>query len=369
MVRSLSLTLFLGLWIGITAAAQAQGEGKADAGNAAEQLKKSPNDPQLFNAYMSESAKGVFALMNTDPAAAEKKVAEMETLLKSLDPTEPQAQQLRDRGLSALRFYRDEIDLAKTSLEDLVKQVTTSPDDLIQLNKYFRKAANEVAGLTRTDPDKATEKLKAMKDVFATVKEKSKVPNARGQVERFEQNLGNLEKQIEAGRKLLALVGKDAAPMNIETWINGKAISNDDLKGKVVLLDFWAVWCGPCIATFPHLREWNEKYADKGLVMIGLTNYYNYSWDEAANQAKRSDGEVPHDQEHVMLEKFAKQHNLSHRFGVTKDRSLASYYGVSGIPHVVVIDQAGKIRMVRVGSGEKNAKDIGDLLEQLLAAK
>lgn len=369
MVRSLSFALLLGLCFGLSAAAVAKDEGKPEAGAAAERLAKSPNDPQLFNAYMSESAKAVFELMTTNPAAAEKKVAEMETLLKSLAPTEPQAQQLRDRGLSALRFYRDEIDLAKTSLEDLVKQVTTNPDDLIQLNKYFRKAANEVAGLTRTAPDKATEKLKAMKEVLASVKEKAKVPNARGQVERFEQNLGNLEKQIESGRKLLALVGKDAAPLNVETWINGKAIADEDLKGKVVLLDFWAVWCGPCIATFPHLREWNEKYADKGLVMIGLTNYYNYTWDDAANQAKRAEGEVPHDQEHVMLEKFAKQHNLHHRFGVTKDRSLSSYYGVSGIPHVVVIDQAGKVRMVRVGSGDKNAKDIGDLLEQLLAVK
>ena len=67
------------------------------------------------------------------------------------------------------------------------------------------------------------------------------------------------------------------------------------------------------------------------------------------------------------------QMQLSKRFGSTSGhilKSMASgYYGVSGIPHVVVIDQAGKVRMVRVGSGDKNAKDIGDLLEQLLAVK
>ena len=177
-----------------------------------------------------------------------------------------------------------------------------------------------------------------------------------------------LERSIEAGKTLAALIGKDAAPLSVETWVNGESLKDSDLKGKVVLLDFWAIWCGPCIATFPHLREWNEKYEKKGLVMIGLTNYYGYEWDDAAGRAKKAAGEVTHEQEHEMLKKFAAHHQLRHRFGVSTDRSISQYYAVTGIPHVVVIDQAGKVRMVRVGSGEANAKDIGDLLEKLLAS-
>ena len=76
-------------------------------------------------------------------------------------------------------------------------------------------------------------------------------------------------------------------------------------NSKAVLLDFWAVWCGPCIATFPHLREWQEKYGEKGLVMIGVTNYYNFEWDDTAGRAKRSMGQVAHEAEHEMLKKFA----------------------------------------------------------------
>ena len=73
-------------------------------------------------------------------------------------------------------------------------------------------------------------------------------------------------------------------PLAVKNWVNGTQLTDADRKGKVVLLDFWAVWCGPCIATFPHLREWNEKYADKGLVVIGLTHKdYGFVWDEARN--------------------------------------------------------------------------------------
>jgi len=144
-------------------------------------------------------------------------------------------------------------------------------------------------------------------------------------------------------------------------------LTDGDLKGKVVVLDFWAVWCGPCTANFPHLREWNEKYAGKGLVMIGLTGYDNYDRDEKADKATRSDAKVAPEKEQAMLVKFAAQHKLTHRFGVPKGDALSKFYGVTGIPWVVVIDRERVVRLIRVGSGEANAKAVGDLLESLLS--
>ena len=71
-----------------------------------------------------------------------------------------------------------------------------------------------------------------------------------------------------------------------------------------------------------------------------------------------------------MLTKFAEHHSLHHRFAVQKEgSSLSEYYAVGGIPHVVLIDQEGKVRLVKVGSGPENAKAIGDMIEKLLPAK
>ena len=51
----------------------------------------------------------------------------------------------------------------------------------------------------------------------------------------------------------------------------GKAIQSDQFKGSVLVLDFWATWCGPCIAEIPELNRLQDKYADKGLKVIGVT--------------------------------------------------------------------------------------------------
>jgi len=56
----------------------------------------------------------------------------------------------------------------------------------------------------------------------------------------------------------------------IDAWINSGPLTIKELRGKVVLIDFWTYSCVNCIRTFPYLREWNAKYADDGLVIIGV---------------------------------------------------------------------------------------------------
>lgn len=63
---------------------------------------------------------------------------------------------------------------------------------------------------------------------------------------------------------------KDLPAINLQDF-EGKKIASDELKGKILLLDFWATWCGPCISEVPMLNKLQEKYADQGLKVIGVT--------------------------------------------------------------------------------------------------
>ena len=79
--------------------------------------------------------------------------------------------------------------------------------------------------------------------------------------------------QVEANRNratLDAMQGKPAPALTVKDWINSKPLTMADLKGKIVVLDFWATWCGPCLAAVPHTNELMKKYADKGVVFIGV---------------------------------------------------------------------------------------------------
>lgn len=176
---------------------------------------------------------------------------------------------------------------------------------------------------------------------------------------------GSLRTRLEAERKRAELVGKPYFPILEAVWLNGTPLKPEELRGKVVLLDFWAVWCGPCIATFPHLREWNDKYADKGLVIIGVTRHYQYGWDAETKRPKREE-EISESAEDAATLEFLKHHELKHRIAVMPDNDLSAKYLVSGIPQAVLIDRDGSIRMIKVGSGEANAGQLEAMIKQSL---
>jgi len=337
----------------------------------AEKLKEDPNDTQAIIGLVNGAFREAMELAENKPDAAEKKLDELKALLEGLQPDKDEAKNLLTQAKSAVANQKEQIEVQRTPLADLEKRLDADADDIAAVSKYGRKVALEASKLGDENPAKAEELLKGARERLAKVEENAKEAPVKRQVTQSLRMLVSVERRLEGQKKLAELVGKSAVPIaeHIQTWVNGEPLKDEDLKGKVVLLDFWAIWCGPCIQTFPHLKEWNEKYSDKGLVIVGLTNYYNYTWDDAAGRPKGSKDKVTAEEEDEMLRKFAEHHSLHHRFAVQKKSStLSDYYAVSGIPHVVLLDQEGKVRMVRVGSGDKNAKDIGDMIDKLLSA-
>ncbi|MCL1893749.1 MAG: TlpA family protein disulfide reductase [Holophagaceae bacterium] len=65
------------------------------------------------------------------------------------------------------------------------------------------------------------------------------------------------------------LLGKQAPKLDLSDWINGE-LSKEDMEGKIVIVDFWATWCGPCINAIPHNNEMVANYKDKGVLLVGI---------------------------------------------------------------------------------------------------
>jgi thiol-disulfide isomerase/thioredoxin len=330
----------------------------------AKKVTDNPDDAEALSQYTTKLSMEISPLARVRPDEAKRKLEAAKAVMNKIAEG-AKSDAMKSQLASAKRTLAS-LETQVMPLAELGKKLANNPEDYSTLISYANRISTEISPLARTRPDEATQKLDAAKAVLTKVAETTKNANVKRQLESINRTLASLEKSIEAGKKLTELIGKDAAPLKVETWVNGSPLTDGDLKGKVVFLDFWAVWCGPCIATFPHLREWNEKYGDKGLVMIGVTNYYEFTWDDEAKRGKQAKG-TTHDQEHEMLLKFAEHHGLKHRFAIEADRSLSEFYGVTGIPHVVVIDQLGKVRLMKVGSGDANAKEIDALLEKLLA--
>lgn len=131
------------------------------------------------------------------------------------------------------------------------------------------------------------------------------------------------------------------------TDTNGKVHTNASLKGKVVLLDFWATWCGPCKAASPTMQKLHEKYASKGLVVIGA-NAYEQPKDKAGAAAK-----------------YQKEHKYTYTFTKDNDK-LAASIGARGIPFFVFIDKQGVVREVATGFGGGSAAQFEKTVQSLL---
>lgn len=121
-----------------------------------------------------------------------------------------------------------------------------------------------------------------------------------------------------------ALEGKPMPPLSVTGWLNGE-VKPDDMKGKVVLVDFYATWCGPCMASIPHNNELLEKYKDKGLVIVAVCT-------SSRGQDKMSD---------VVSQKGIK-------YPTALDPQLASEkaWAVQYYPTYALVDRKGIVRVI-----------------------
>jgi thiol-disulfide isomerase/thioredoxin len=128
------------------------------------------------------------------------------------------------------------------------------------------------------------------------------------------------------------LEGKSPPALQVRDWLNtdGKEIKLAELKGKVIVLDFWGVWCGPCRAAMPHLKELYAKHKDEGLVVIGI---------HTTNQGEK-------------MAEFAKEEALPWPVAVDVEKKTVAAFRVDSYPDYYVIDRAGNLRVADLANGE-----------------
>lgn len=294
-------------------------------------------------------------------------VASCEKLLEAKPPTASSAGVMVNLWSSYLPMLSGETAKAVFSKSEALAQssLKESPNAGL-LQSYLSSVGNYASMASRTNPDDAESALASVNRFFADFETEDEP--MRKMIEQNQKNYERISKSIESSRALLAMVGQPAPDLDPLQWVNGEPETFASLKGNVVLLDFWAVWCGPCIATFPHLKHLDQEFGPKGLKVIGVTRQYNFAWDDDKQAAARSPEPVTLDDELAMLKKFIAKYELTHRTMLTPEKSdMQSNYHVTGIPHAVVIDKKGLVRLVKVGSGEKNAQEIEAMIQQLLA--
>lgn len=329
------------------------------------EFEKNPEDVDALLEFVRGNFGEIMEKANSEPDQARVQVDALAGVMTQFEKRDGPVGQVAAQVLQAVDMIHTRLAVGQMKLEDITAKIAENPEDTDAVMHLGEKLEQLIQGDLADDLDQAEKLLREQSGKLQESYEKIETRAAQVAYSRTVERLNQLAAHIKRQQEYLALVGKEMTPIVAETWVNGDEV---DPTGKVVLLDFWAVWCGPCIMTFPHLVEWHKDYHDQGLEIVGITNYYNFAWPEDATAPAQQDFDVSPEDEHKMLARFAEKFELRHPTAVLADDSeLPEYYAQTALPHMVLIGRDGKVRLVEVGAGEQTAKKIEAKIKELLA--
>lgn len=314
-----------------------------------------------FVALLPEGTETVFAAYLRDPAATEITLARRNLLWalagqKKWDEAIPVAEQLLsdpkyDWNINTyMQFVIDGLRAVNLS-----KAITLSEKRLPKLLPLAESQANN-PGLAMTIMDNALE-------LGALYRESGNAAKA----ERFSSNLlarfqrsalasnDKIKRGVAAAILRINLPGAQAPAIEGRVFVDMTKVNIADLKGKVILLDFLAHWCAPCVMSFPALDSLQKKYESKGLVIIGVTQYYGFFGEH----------EKTSEAEELAALKALKADRKAKLGFIIGPQSNFLAYGIFGLPAYAFIDRAGKVRVLKGGGiGEDTERIVQSLISE-----
>src|ERR1051326_4437579 len=261
---------------------------------------------------------------------AENEASRPGQLPSQLESTLDQAHRFQQQG---------KMDQAVATLESALDVARSNSDESASKTRFVLAMMLPQYYLTIGKVDKAVELLDTE---VSFANEKLKSLKTTGTTEQ-KQYANRAYVELRDYRTRLKLLGQTAPEIDVKQWINGEPASLETLRGKVVLLEFWATWCKPCEQMFSKLKQLDAKYGGRGLNILALTRHY---------LAYRGTPEAQADELNLMR-KMVADHALPFRVGVSEDERTQDLYGAAGVPTMAIIDRTGVVTHFYDGDDER----------------
>ena len=174
--------------------------------------------------------------------------------------------------------------------------------------------------------------------------------------------LAMLDRAAKAKAVQATLISSPAPELTFK-WSSREGLAKlSDLRGQVVILDFWATWCGPCIRSFPQIREHVAHFKGAPVTFLGVTSIQGY----VANlEAKRIDTKGDPEKEMSLMPAFMQAKEMTWDVVFSEEQVFNPDYGIMGIPYVAIIAPDGSVRHAGLHPGDPKA-DITGKVEAIL---